>query len=177
MAVEFDLLGQQGLARLAVLGAPFGWRARFLRAIAVAGCRAEPSAMTLSPSSNPFNWPPALGFRLDRCRARYADARYADCRINDPLLGFVEFQRQSIRVAEEGEAPIRIWVDPDWLNGNAGGFQAHNYGVEVHHGECQVPQPCRLWIRRPRHWGREGEQFQLGESDPQVGLPRLPLLR
>ena len=71
---------------------------------------------------------------------------------------------------------VCIGVDPDWLNGNAGGFQAHNYGVEVHHGKCQVPQPCRLWIRRPRHWGREGEQFQLGESDPQVGLPRLPLL-
>jgi hypothetical protein len=90
---------------------------------------------------------------------------------NRSLLGFVEFQWQSIWVAEKGEPLIRIWVDPDWLNGNAGGFQAHNDGIEIHHGKCQMSQACCLWIGRPHHWGREGEQFQLRGPDPQVGLP------
>jgi hypothetical protein len=35
----------------------------------------ELSAMTLSPISNPFNWPPALGFRLREERSNWSRVR------------------------------------------------------------------------------------------------------
>jgi len=73
------------------------------------------------------------------------------------LWGFVEFERQSIWVAEKGEPSVRIWVDPDWLNGDAGGFKAHDHGIKIRHGKCQMSQACRLWMGRPHHWCWEGE--------------------
>ncbi|MET3594725.1 hypothetical protein ABID26_004133 [Mesorhizobium shonense] len=56
-------------------------------------------------------------------------------------------------------------------NKYAGGFQAHNNGIKIRNGKCQMSQTRRLWMGRPHRRCREGEQFQLDGPDPQIRLP------
>ncbi len=65
---------------------------------------------------------------------------------NRSLLHLIKFQRQSVRVAEKREPLIRIWVDANWFNCNASGLKARNCEIEIHYGERQMSQTCRLWI-------------------------------
>lgn len=54
-------------------------------------------------------------------------------------MGLHRVQRQSIWVTEKGKPLDCVWVDPDWLNRNAGTFQAQNYGIKIRQGKRQMP--------------------------------------
>jgi hypothetical protein len=84
----------------------------------------------------------------------------------------VEFQRQSVRIAEEDKAPPRVFVDADIFDRHAMTQQSLTPDIHIVDGEGEMTQSASLGIRRPRRRVGKREQFHLSTvGQTQVQLP------